>query len=58
LLRSGELKKPMKPNAILAIISSILLLAGCSVSVSPDGTRNFALDMENAAKAYVTYSSK
>jgi PBP1b-binding outer membrane lipoprotein LpoB len=48
----------MKPKAILAIISSILLLAGCSVSVSPDGTQNFALDMENAAKAYVTYSSK
>jgi PBP1b-binding outer membrane lipoprotein LpoB len=48
----------MKPTEIFTIISSILFLAGCSVSVSPDGTRNFALDMENAAKAYVTYSSK
>jgi hypothetical protein len=48
----------MKPNAILAIIFSILLLVDCFVSVSPDGTRNFALDMENAAKDHVTYSSK
>jgi len=48
----------MKPTEIFAIISSIFFLAGCSVSVSPDGTQNFALDMENAAKAYVTYSSK
>ena len=48
----------MKLAAIFVTLFLIWFLTSCSVSISPDGTQNFALDANNAARAFVTYSSK
>lgn len=48
----------MKLAAIFVTLFLIWFLVGCSMTVSPDGARSFALDADNAARAFVTYSSK
>jgi hypothetical protein len=48
----------MKITATIAILISICFLAGCSMSILPDGTKTFALNAEDAARAITIHSSK
>lgn len=48
----------MKFTATIVIFISACLLAGCSMSILPDGTKTFALNAEEAARAITIHSSK
>ena len=45
----------MKTLIILAALAS---LTGCSLTIDPDGTRQWAVSGEEAARAVILYSGK
>ena len=42
----------------LLIIAALACLTGCSLTVDPDGTRQWAVNGEEAARAIILYSGK
>ena len=42
----------------LLIIAAIATLTGCSLTVAPDGSREWSVNGEEAARAIILYSGK
>ena len=42
----------------LLIIAALATLTGCSLTVDPDGTRQWSVNGEEAARAIILYSGK
>lgn len=40
------------------ILAAVMALTGCSLTIAPDGTRQWAVSGEEAARAVILYSGK
>ena len=43
---------------LLALLAAVIALTGCSLTVDPDGTRQWSVNGEEAARAIILYSGK
>lgn len=42
----------------ILILAAVIALTGCSLTVDPDGTRQWSVSGEEAARAIILYSGK
>lgn len=43
---------------LLALLAAVIALTGCQLTVDPDGTRQWSVNGEEAARAIILYSGK
>lgn len=48
----------MKTILVLAALAALASLTGCSLTVAPDGSRQWSVNGEEAARAIILYSGK
>ena len=43
---------------LLLLLAAVIALTGCQLTVAPDGTRQWSVNGEEAARAIILYSGK